>query len=446
MVRVMDSNEVEADVLFLKPAGTPAKPRSDLFHFPTVQGLRLHLQWRLRGLTWAVPCMEPWRLSRAGARVTWALRSTDGRAEGQCSLQIRKTGHGYVLRARTCLDAPVNQDVEYVNLYPADIGNSWAGDKRFTATLHEVAPGRFLRHTHSPLTIVDHRGVAGSSGYGPHQDIPLGQGGRMVWSGETVTPMFRLLRSCRPTVTHTCDMWRDEHVILRGGVRRRDGRFHYEAEYELVALPVPQARRIERSAVDLQIGRVPQTHSLAAFRTGEMNAFTESCQPQFVRGVAGFFYALQDSRHLASWAPYGGPGGHGAIVLNTEDPVLPPYGQSYQSVDFGLGRRNWVHMRPMGYALHLFPGACMVASAKIRTEGRVRAWVELREARWGAFFGPRNPKRHTVASRIVTGDNWRRASARLTARDPGGCCMVFLCMEGKGRAMFSDLRVARSTD
>ncbi|MBD3318166.1 MAG: hypothetical protein GF344_20475 [Chitinivibrionales bacterium] len=452
MVAAMKPDTRETDLVYLRPPDTPLTPPTPVFHFPTVLGVRLHCLWRTRGVEWAETVTNQPECDHDVMRFGWRRFSPDGAAEEVYDITLRRKGEAYVVRGTTTLLFPTDKSMEFVNVYCANLANGWPDDKRFTKTVQEIGPGEFRTRAHSPLTIVDHRGLDfGAPGgkepkkwKGPHVAQPLCEGGLLFWAGERVTPAFRIVSASASVVTATCDMWRDQHVCMTKGIPRKDGRYEYNVEYELFDLPREERDSALANAKPWEIGPLPKRRRFPQLKLSTVNRFERPVSSNFDKSVSGFYYTDESPDGLTFWDENGGPSGAGAIVLNTLATRMPPYGQKYQSVDFDLDSRPpWINMRFMGYAIHLFPGRTLNASCDILTEGEIHGWVEIREAQWSQFFGKPSTRRLTYSTERVGCGDWRTVHGKLTAQDPASGVMVTLCVAGKGSARFSNLLIAR---
>ena len=465
------------NAVFLHQPDAPSPEFPESYHSAKAIGVQADIRWRWGG-SWQA--MERSRLSFSNDQVEigFERRSAEGRNQQDIALTLRRRGDGptdYVLncRSRLLADTSQGQSIEFLNYLPADAGNSWADKKRFRATIDERVPGGFERRPHSQLTVIEPYYWPDATGFRrthvaepAHADVfnatqrvhgakspyavshlykPFPAGGLMFFEGEAVAPAVRVLRANAPVVLHTCDVWYDEHFCLEHGVAQTDGRFLYEAVYELFALPQAEAARIGREAVDVLFSAWTTAHEFAPFYTDRLNTFSKPAARDY-NGATGLFFAYENPAHLVSWQRQTDLADRGAIVLNTISPVEPPSGQYYQSARYSLaGATPWVETFPLGFSLHLERGSSVGFSALIRIEGDVQAWVELREAYWGKFQQENRAgfDVHVAKSSIASSGVWTRVEGTLTAKIPGSLSMVFLAMSGRGRAWFAELVVKR---
>lgn len=463
------------NALFLRQPGSPPPEFPESYHSATAIGLQADIRWRW-GPDWRP--MEPaaLELDAEKAYVVFTRHSATGRNEQKIKLTLQRNGTGpadYVLRCQTRLlgDTGKERSIEFLNFLPADAGNSWPEQKRFRATVHETEPGKYERRPHSQLTVLERHYWPDGNGFRqpqvaepPFEEVfdpglrklgvaapyavshlykPFAPGGVLFFTGEEITPAVRVISSNTPVVLHTCDVWYDEHLCLEQGVLQADGRFLYEAEYEIFRLPPTEAGRLTAAATDALASEWTVAHEFAPFFCNRVNTFAAPARREY-DGSTGLFFAYEDPTHLVSWQRQCGLPGRGAIVLNTRQPVEPPSGQYYQSVRYGLtGPRPWVETFPLGFLLHLARGTTVEFSALIRTEGEVEAWLEVREAFWGKVHRENGPevRRQTDRTPPVNSAEWMRVEGKLTAEIPGSLSQIFLEMTGTGRAWFAELTV-----
>lgn len=441
-----------ADPVFLRQPGPHPVRCPESYHFPTAIGAQLRFVWR-----YAAPDWLPMELRKATcgdkAVLVFAKRTKDGRAEQAVTLTLRADKAGrYFLRIKTRLTAPENQRVEFLNFYPGGMGNSWADQKRFTDTVQEVSPGVFKRRSHSHLSVmeIDMWGTdlqeprispEPSKKYAEsHALKPLCAGGTLFFYGQVVTPALRLISTSAPVTTDACDMWFDEHVTIDHGTPQADGRYRYEAQFDIFRLDQQQADQAISAAGEFDYSPATDSHEFPAFYCDRVNRFTAPAG-RYYDGEAGVYYAFEDPRQILSWDRKGGPDGGGAIVLNTVDWAKPTTGQAYQSVSVEEGDCPRVRAIPLGFAIHLIKGQAVEFSARVRAQGGAAAFLEMREGPYGHAMSEGS---HGTRLDVPSGQgDWQRVSGRLISRLPNGLAAIYLGCEGKGRAMFSELLLTR---
>lgn len=468
------------NAVFLRQPGSPPPEFPESYHSATAIGLQADIRWRW-GADWQPMERAALELGTSAARIAFTRRSASGRNEQKITLTLRRTGGDptdYVVHCHSVLigDTPAGKGIEFLNFLPADAGNSWPGLKRFRSTVHEWDPGHFERRPHSPLTVIEPyywpdengfrrpqvaeppfkavfdpalRQLGGDAPFAvAHLYKPLGQGGRLFFAGEEVTPAVRVIHSNAPVVLETCDVWYDEHLCLERGTLEPDGRFRYEVEYELFGLTPDESCRLTAAATTVEFSRWAKAHEFAAFFCNRVNHFAIPATREY-DGSTGLFFAYGDPAHLVSWQRQTDLPGRGAIVLNTIQPIEPPSGQYYQSVRYELGGvAPWIEAFPLGFSLHVARGETVEFSALIKLEGEAEAWLEMREAFWGKIQREHQGDSALQVARAgpVISREWTRVTGRMTAHIPGSLSMIFLAMRGRGRASYAELEVRQSKE
>ena len=247
------------EVWFLKQPDKPARDPGPRCHFPNVTGLSLGVRWRVGNVEWEASKPEPLIVEDDKVTIQGNFASRDGQTSEQLSFTIFKgKNQDYRVNARTRLVMPVNQRIEFLNLYVEDMGNCWPEKKLFTSTVQEVDAGEFMYRPHSHLTVMEYNYWLGDAyrkkdsktlSYNQsHLFKYLCRQGLLFFEGASVVPALRLIGTSMPVNTDTCDMWYDEHLSIEEGVKQDDGRYLYEAEYELFDLGHQEAKRILGSA------------------------------------------------------------------------------------------------------------------------------------------------------------------------------------------------------
>lgn len=463
------------NLLFLRQPGCEPPELPESCHSATAMGLQADIRWRWGG-DWHPMTVGRTDLSGEAAGVQFERASRSGEDRQEISVVLSRRDDlvgGYQVSCRSVLvaAAPAATRIEFLNLLPENAANPWPGEKRFRATVHEVAPGRHERRPHSQLTVLEqyfwsdadryrregvaepawaevqnraHRTRGSAAPYAiSHLMKPMATGGVLFFTGEEVVPAVRVRWANAPLEVETCDVWYDEHLCLLHGMPAPGNRRRYEVDYEIFAMHPADAARRADEADTTEWSRWTRNTEYPAFFAGRNNAFVTAAAREYA-GEAGVFFAPEEPREVVSWhRPATGPG---AIVLNTLASLEPPSGRYYQSMRYDLAaRRPWVEAFPLGFPLVIPRGAGVEFSATIRAEGEAEAWIELREAFWGRFHREHGAESqgHVVRSASVAGGRTAVVGGALTARIPGGLAMIFLEIAGRGRAWFTDLVVRR---
>jgi hypothetical protein len=402
------------------------------YHNPSYVGCRVDFLWHLGG----AGCGE--RVEReltveleAGAPV---VRGREVYADGTVSTAVVTVLYdpawdAYAAEVRAELQARRGgRALEYCNIIPADIGDSRPEKERYPWTIWQ-GPAGLRKMLKNPLWF-DSVGAQDITG-----EKHIAQGGFLLFGpDETLNPAIEILHSDPETGAATCDALQDEHIMAwpaEGRHARASGWFRSAAHWRLLSVPPALARAAASRA--------------APMTPGPMLAWKFQYPPlaELPRDLTGVelpgspHYGTSDWSRPVPWdRPYDG-------VLWTPSPL--PEAAIHYDREVGRTAPGSIRLRVAdekrsfrpgsGHTLHLEAGVSYRLAAWIRTEGRVRAWVEGLDL----LFNPGSGERHASPA-VGPESDWTEVAVEFTGRGeeaPFG--ERLLVAEGTGRAWFTEL-------
>jgi len=338
----------------------------------------------------------------------------------------------YLYRLRDRLRQPRLQQYEFCNVYPKDLGNGWPGRKKWQYTLWSGADGRLWKMPHNPALTCLIRAQ-------PGQVMKrLGPQGFIGWALEEDFNLCVIIeQSSVPIVSHTCDMWYDEHLTFdKPGMELFTGNGEAEVEVTFRLIDAPALFLRDALAEAQPVPVFPEeieAHGGPAFIPGQVNDLEAPMDPTVPQ--AGQVWRLKNPKPETLELEAAGRISRGVLPAEYHLAWVNDCGHSgTRSIRLrGLPGRI-IRLSPFGHNVHVDPNSTYRFEGWIKTQGAVgRLWIGRCWYDWTAFYG------HAESPSVPHDSDWTVAAVDIYTGDyPYLVCK--LVVEGDGYSWFDDLR------
>ncbi len=396
------------------------------YHIASQVGVRILYLWRLKGKGCGEP--SPVHVTLTAHEESICIEASqpwsDG-SVGNVTMQLRYDAawDRYVVDARADLRARrVMTALEYCNVLPAGIGDSRPEYEKYPHTFWSHPDGcRMLIKNPLWFNSVAAQDLAGEKRVAPGGFVGFGP-------EDDMNPVIEVVDSAPATGCMTCDALQDEHVMVLppDGRHAVSGWYRLHAHYRLYSIPRSLADHLIQEARLMTPG---------AFLAWKFQYPPITQLPDDLTGVAlpgSPFYGTSDWREPIPWdAPY-----NGRLWTASPDPAAPVhYDRAAGAIRLTVSGQP-IELRPgSGHSLYTRAGQTYRLTARIRTEGQVRAGLKLLDLLYRPGDG-----RCFESDSLGADTNWTQVSVEMTARgDDAPFAETILWADGHGRAWFREL-------